>query len=79
MIADYVANIISHDVSKLWVRRFKSHHPELKVKWTSTLERCHTASLNPALVNEFYDLLEDIFTKYQISPENIYNIDEKGI
>ena len=31
VIADYVADIISHDISKLWVRYFKSHHPELKV------------------------------------------------
>jgi Tc5 transposase DNA-binding domain len=79
VIADYVADIISHDVSESWVRRFKSRHPELKVKWTLTLERCRAVSLNSALVNEFYDLLEDIFTKYQIPPENIYNMDEKGI
>jgi len=43
------------------------------------LERCCAASLNPALINVFYDLLEDIIMNYQIPPENIYNMDEKGI
>jgi hypothetical protein len=79
VIADYVADIISCDVSDSWVRCFKSRHPELKVKWTLTLERCCTSLLNLALVNEFYDLLEDILMKYQIPSENIYNMDEKGI
>jgi hypothetical protein len=79
VIAEYVADIISCDVSESWVRCFKSHHPELKVKWTSTLERCCASLLNLALVNEFYDLLEDILMKYQIPSENIYNMDEKGI
>ena len=79
VIADYVADIVGRDVSETWVRHFKARHPELKVKWTSMLERCRAASLNPALVNEFYDLLEDTIAKYNIPPENIYNMDEKGI
>ena len=79
MIADYVADIVGHEISESWIRHFKSWHPELKVKWTSTLERCRAASLNPALVNEFYDLLEEMITKHNIPSENIYNMDEKGI
>ena len=52
---------------------------ELKVKWSSTLEKCHAALLNPVLVNEFYDLLEEVIKTYNIPAENIYNMDEKGI
>ena len=40
------------------------------------LEKCCAASLNSALVN---DLLEDTVETYNISAENIYNMDEKGI
>jgi hypothetical protein len=58
-LADYVTDIVGHAVGESWVRRFKTRHPELKVKWSSTLERCRAASLNPTLVNEFYNLLED--------------------
>jgi Tc5 transposase DNA-binding domain len=80
MIIDHVADIIGHaTVGELWVKRFKARHPELKVKWSSTLEKCCAASLNPVLVNEFYDLLEDVIKEYGIPAENIYNMDEKGI
>jgi hypothetical protein len=60
MIIDHVADIVGHAVGESWVKRFKARHPELKVKWSSTLEKCRAASLNPALVNEFYDLLEEV-------------------
>ena len=36
-------------------------------------------TLNPTLVNEFYNLLEETINMYNIPAENIYNIDEKGI
>ena len=51
----------------------------ITVKWSSTLEKCHAASLNPTLVNEYFNLLEETITTYNIPPENIYNMDEKGI
>ncbi|KAF8219380.1 hypothetical protein L208DRAFT_1551245, partial [Tricholoma matsutake] len=54
-------------------------HPELKVRWSSTLEKCCAVSLNPVLINKFYDLLEDMIKEYGIPAENIYNMDEKGI
>jgi hypothetical protein len=78
-ITDYVADIVGHAVGESWVRRFKARHPELKVKWSSTLEKCRAASLNPTLVNEFYNLLEETINTYNIPAENIYNMDEKGI
>jgi hypothetical protein len=61
------------------VKCFKAHHPELKVKWSLMLEKCHVASLNPVLVKEFYDLLEEVIKGYNITAGNIYNMDEKGI
>ena len=78
-ITDYVADIVGHAVGESWVRRFKARHPELKVKWSSTLEKCRAASLNLTLVNEFYNLLEETINTYNIPAENIYNMDEKRI
>jgi hypothetical protein len=78
-IIDHVANIVGHTVGESWVKCFKARHPELKVKWSSTLEKCCAASLNPVLVNEFYDLLEEVVKEHDIPAENIYNMDEKGI
>jgi hypothetical protein len=78
-ITDYVADIVSHHVGDSWVKHFKARHPDLKVKWSSPLEKCQAASLNPTLVNEYYDLLETTIKEYDIPVENIYNMDEKGI
>ena len=78
-ITDHVADIAGRAVGKSWVKRFRAHHPDLKVKWSSTLEKCCAASLNPTLVNEYFDLLEETITTYNIPPENISNMDEKGI
>jgi hypothetical protein len=79
LITDYIADIVSHTVSESWVRCFKAHHPDLKVKWSLTLEKCCAASLNPTVVNEYFDILEDTIRTYNIPPENIYNMDKKGI
>jgi hypothetical protein len=35
--------------------------------------------LTPATVLNFYDTLNDLVTQYEITRENIYNMDEKGI
>ena len=79
IITNCVAGIVGNTVDNSWVRCFKTHHPELKVKWSSTLEKCCAASLNLALVNEYFDILVDTVKTYNISAENIYNMDEKGI
>ena len=49
------------------------------MKWTTGLEKCHAQALSPAAVSNFYDTLNDLVTKYDITKENIYNMDEKGI
>ena len=79
VITDYVADIVGHAVGESWVRCFKGQHHELKVRWSSTLEKCRMASLNPTLVNKFYNILEETITRNNIPAENIYNMDEKGI
>ncbi|KAJ3740688.1 hypothetical protein EV360DRAFT_16766, partial [Lentinula raphanica] len=43
------------------------------------LEEARARSLTPAAVNGFYDLLQETVTEFNIPPENIYNMDEKGI
>src|SRR5204862_2710986 len=79
LVRDRVADLIGKPVGESWVDRFKKRHPDLKIKWTTSLEKCHAECLNPTLVNEFYDLLEEVICAYNITPENIYNMDEKGI
>lgn len=49
------------------------------MKFTTSIEECRAWSLTPAAVSGFYNLLENTVTELGIPPENIYNMDEKGI
>jgi len=78
-ITESAADIAGHEIGESWGKRFMKRHPELKVKWTTGLESCRARALNPSLVQEFYDLLEEVREEYNIEPSNTYNMDEKGV
>lgn len=46
---------------------------------TTGLEQCRARALNEHVVREYFNILNELITKYNIPPENIYNMDEKGI
>lgn len=46
---------------------------------TTGLEQCRARALNEHTVREYFTILNDLITRYNIPPENIYNMDEKGI
>jgi hypothetical protein len=78
-VAEYAASIIGEDVPVSWARAFRQRHPGLKGRWTTGLESCRARCLNWALISEYFDVLEELQLKYNFPPENIYNMDEKGI
>lgn len=78
-IIDYASDVAGISVESSWVKRFKLHHPDLRVKWTQNLEQCRARALNRTTVREFFDLLRKLVVEYSIPMENIYNMDEKGI
>lgn len=78
-VAQHASVISGHTIGKSWVHRFKTHHPKLKMKCSTGLEKCHAQSLNEATVSVFYDLLDELVTQYNVPAENIYNMDEKGV
>lgn len=78
-IGAYASDIAGRDVGKSWITRFQKRHPDLRVKWTSSLETCRAASLNPHAVHGYFQLLEDLIASYQVQSANMYNMDEKGI
>ncbi|KAJ3848282.1 hypothetical protein EV368DRAFT_1014, partial [Lentinula lateritia] len=43
------------------------------------LEESRAHSLTLAAVSTFYDILTDTVAQYEIPPENIYNMDKKGV
>jgi hypothetical protein len=36
-------------------------------------------NFNPAVVSQHFHLLDNFLKKYDIAPENMYNMDKKGI
>jgi hypothetical protein len=78
-IAEHASVITGEKVSAAWVRQFRNRHPSLKARWTTQVQSCRAQALNETLVNGFYDILESVIAKYHIPPENIYNMDEKGV
>ncbi len=77
-ISDYAADIAGRPLGCSWVKGFCLHHPDIKVKWTTGLEKCHARALNHTVVSHFFDKLKELMEKYDIPEENIYNMDEKG-
>lgn len=78
-VAQHASLISGKKIGEHWVQRYCTRHPELKVKWTSGLEKCRAQALNPTAVKDFYETLDCLVKEYNIPEENIYNMDEKGV
>lgn len=78
-VAQHATVISGKTIGERWAGRFCAHHPDLKMRWTSGLEKCRAQSLNKVAVGGFYDMLEELQEVNDIPDENIYNMDEKGI
>jgi hypothetical protein len=71
--------ILGRHIGEAWPRQFCKRHPDLKMKKTTGLEKACTKALNQFAVNKFFDMLTEVMKEYDILPENLYNMDEKGI
>jgi len=78
-VAAHASVISGEPIGENWVHRFRARHSDLKLKWTTGLEKCRAQALNENNVTEFHDKLQELVDKYNIPEENIYNMDEKGI
>ena len=78
-VAEYASVIINGPISTRWVYAFRKWHPDLVVRWTTGLEFCCAQVLNKTQVTGFFNILHDLLTHYKITPNNLYNMDEKGV
>ena len=78
-IGQAAAEISGKEVGVTWLKSFLKRHRDLKTKKTTPLEKARAKSLNQSTVSEFFDVLTEIITEYEIRPANMYNMDEKGI
>ncbi|KAJ3510026.1 hypothetical protein NLJ89_g4908 [Agrocybe chaxingu] len=77
-VAEHACVISGVDIGETWIRRFRACHPDLKAKWTTGMEKCRAGAVNENEVTNFYDEYNQLVKDYNIKPENIYNMDEKG-
>jgi hypothetical protein len=78
-LSTHASEILGKPVGESWPKRFLARHADLKVKTTTSLEKCRAKALNPTAVEGFYDILGAVVEEFGIKPENTWNMDEKGV
>ena len=71
--------ICHHKPGTTWVRHFLSRHPEIVLGKPLGLDPKRAQAFNKPTVKRHFQLLEAIIKKHGIPPENLYNMDEKGV
>jgi hypothetical protein len=61
-----------------WLRRFLGRHPELASVMSMNIEGVRIKGTSPERLKKWFMDLGAALTEYQISPENLYNMDESG-
>jgi hypothetical protein len=64
--------------SKSWVSYFLQHHTEIRLGKPSGLDPKYAQAFNKPTVFKYFDLLMEIVCKFEVSIENVFNMDEKG-
>ena len=65
-------------IGKGWVKRFLRRHPELSSVTIRTIDASRIKAATPEAISHWFNELERVINEYNISPENIYNMDESG-
>ncbi|KIJ34157.1 hypothetical protein M422DRAFT_118962, partial [Sphaerobolus stellatus SS14] len=74
-----VQEMVGKCPSDNWITKFLSDHPEIRGSKAKGLDPKRAATFNKEAVFDYFDKLKAIIAAHQIPPENIYNMDEKGI
>ena len=66
-------------VGRQWVSRFLSRHPEVKTKIGKKLKVLRTENITSERLTTWFDTLAGHIKRLEITPPNLYNMDETGI
>ncbi|KAM9995760.1 hypothetical protein ACTFIY_001934 [Dictyostelium cf. discoideum] len=71
--------ITKESISNEWWREFKQRNPNLKLKNISFQDKARLEAEKTLDIKAFWQKIWDVVTTKQISPEFIFNVDEKGV
>jgi len=66
------------DIGKQWVSRFLQRHPELASVTPKSIDLVRIKDVSQERLTHWFTELEKAVQKYNIKPENMYNMDESG-
>ena len=79
MIQNFAQEICHKEIGKSWVSRFLHRYQiELVSKWTLGLDHNRARADSAYKYAKYFELLRKKLEQYQVEPQNIYNMDEKG-
>lgn len=62
-----------------WLQKFMSRHRDISLRKPESCSLSRATAFNKYTVSQFFNNLETVFSRYQFSPNNIYNCDETGL
>jgi hypothetical protein len=65
-------------IGKLWPQRFLHRHPDLATVISRTIESARLKETSHEAIEDWFNTFEETIAEYQISVENMYNMDETG-
>ena len=65
-------------VGKHWVDNLVKRTPELQKRWTRLYNRQRAACEDPAVIQPWFSLVQNIKAKYSIVDEDMYNFNKSG-
>ena len=65
-------------IGKLWPQRFLHRHPDLATTISCTIESSRLKETSHEAIEDWFNIFEETISEYQISVENMYNMDETG-
>ncbi|KAM9980555.1 hypothetical protein ACTFIY_002845 [Dictyostelium cf. discoideum] len=71
--------ITKESISNEWWREFKQRNPNIKLKNISFQDKARLEAEKTLDIKAFWQKIWDVVTTKQISPEFIFNVDEKGV